>query len=141
VEVPEQARYFGAGLSTVIQTPAPAVRDAFLQAGALMLPPGCLPESIEELRLSSELRDQKAVWCLAPAMDERDGKFVCSYAVFTETGECLETVSGLVLGRPPTGTDTTHTTSATPIPLKRRASAPAAPAHDTPHALVVMRQP
>lgn len=49
IQVPEGARYYSRLFDQTTATPSPAVRDAFLQTGAIILPPGCLPARIGQI--------------------------------------------------------------------------------------------
>src|SRR5207249_11971872 len=83
-----------------ILTPSPALRDAFLQSGALLLPPGCLPQRVQELRFHRASAPGTRVHCHCRLAPKTDAGFVVEYAVFGADGELLETMTGLVLQSP-----------------------------------------
>src|ERR1035441_1109933 len=51
VLVPEREQYFSKELPQAVVTLSPAARDAFLQSGALVIPPGSLPETVRAWRV------------------------------------------------------------------------------------------
>jgi len=136
IRVPEGERYFGGGWEQATVTPSPALRDACLQSGALILPPGCLPSRLGELRISGRAARGETVFCAAVVRSQLGGEFVVDMAAFDANGHVLEWLTDLRLRQAGTGL------------LARKPAAPAAQARvandlrallpDAPHAMALV---
>jgi enediyne polyketide synthase len=99
IEVPNGEQYFQGLPEEAPLTPWPVVRDACWQSGALILPPGCLPRRLEELRFHRGLTAPKALFCRAVVRSRSAAGYVVDLGVFTENGGWLEEMRGLLLER------------------------------------------
>ena len=99
IRVPTGERYFRRVPDDALVTPSPVVRDACLQTGALILPPGCLPARIEELRFHARATPDERVVCGAWVRSKSTDEFVVDIGVFDARGKPLETMRGLRLRR------------------------------------------
>lgn len=100
VRMPTCARYFGEAHDSDTRTPHPAARDAFLQSGALFLPHGSLPASIDELRFVHVPPDGTGVICHVTGHETGENGHNAGYRIFDTNGRLLEQMTGLVLRRP-----------------------------------------
>jgi enediyne polyketide synthase len=103
IQVPVGEQYFRHILDDAPATPSPVVRDACLQSGALILPPGCLPDRIEELHFLGRARPEEKVLCGARVRNKSPDEFVVDIAVFDSGGKLLEAIRGLRLKQTGTG--------------------------------------
>ena len=97
IQVPSGERYFTGLPSAPPMTSSPVVRDACLQSGALILPPGCLPSGIEELRLLGRATPETKVVCRAWVRSQNADEFTVDIAAFDASGRLLETMRHLRL--------------------------------------------
>ena len=97
IQVPSDEQYFAGAEHATPATPSPVVRDACLQSGALILPPGCLPDHIEELRFLGRPAPEARVVCRTWVRSQGGGEFVVDIAAFDEKGRLLETMRHLRL--------------------------------------------
>ncbi|HTG02182.1 MAG TPA: SDR family NAD(P)-dependent oxidoreductase [Nitrospirota bacterium] len=102
VVVPDGERYFNGEFAGSQPLSSPAVRDAFFQTGALILPSGYLPVGIGEVRFHRPLIPGAAVVCHARGRKLGDGKYEADIAVFSGGGGLLETIKGVLLEAPRT---------------------------------------
>ncbi len=116
IQVPLGERYYQHIRDDTPATPSPALRDACLQSGALILPPGCLPSYLEELRLHGRAAPGEKVTCSAWVRSQSGNEFLVDIAAFDSGGKLLETIKGLRLKRTGTGV------SAKPAPSALAAS-------------------
>ncbi|MGE5893000.1 MAG: SDR family NAD(P)-dependent oxidoreductase [bacterium] len=100
VTVPMGERYFRNTNGALAVLTSPAVRDAFLQSGALLLPFGYLPVSIEEIRFSRKITPGTRIICHCTGSALHDNSFIADIAVFSQDGELLETLRGIHLIAP-----------------------------------------
>lgn len=103
LRVPEGERYFGEGCEQAPVMPSPALRDACLQSGALILPPGCLPSRLGELRLYRRAAPGETLFCAAVVKSRSGGEFVVDLVVFDAGGRVLESLGDLRLRQAGTG--------------------------------------
>lgn len=122
VQVPDGERYYSKPHEQIVVTPSPAARDAFLQSSALILPPGCLPESIQELRFHQGVSPGRQVLCHVLVNENAGERFLVDFSMFTLAGELVETVRGCVLRAPKVGERVIAKPLATPIPFSRLGS-------------------
>ncbi len=138
VQVPDGERYYSKPYEQFVVAPSPAVQDAFLQSAALIIPPGCLPESIQEIRFHRPLSSGARLFCHVLVSERADGAFLAECSVFTPTGELIETIRGCVLRVPKVGERVIVKPAATPIPLSRLGSDLQALLPKVPHAISVI---
>jgi len=103
IQAPAGEQYFRHIPDDAPATPSPVVRDACLQSGALILPPGCLPGRIEELHFMGRARPEEKVVCGARVRSKSPDEFVVDIAVFDSGGKLLEAMKGLRLKPAGTG--------------------------------------
>jgi enediyne polyketide synthase len=94
VLVPERERYFRKELPQDVVTFSPAARDAFFQSGALLLPPGSLPEIIREWRVFRRLQPGERLHCLVKTWPEGDNAFGVDIEIRNAAGELVERTEG-----------------------------------------------
>ncbi|WP_298036314.1 type I polyketide synthase [uncultured Desulfuromonas sp.] len=104
IRVPEGAQYFDGGSEQTLASPSPAVRDACLQSGALIMPPGYLPEGMEEIRFYRRPLEGEELTCWTRATLNDDGAFTADLAIFDADGNLVETINGLSVRAPATET-------------------------------------
>lgn len=136
--VPDGERYYSQPRDQHSLTPSPALRDAFLQSGALTLPPGCLPERIKELRFFALPKPTTRVHCKATILSQRDSEYAADYAVFDAAGTLLEQMSGLELRMPKGVVKVPTRRAALPILASRVASDLAELLPNFPHGLALV---
>jgi len=102
ITAPAGAEYYGDGFDQTTRMPSPAVRDSMLQAGALMMPPGYLPESFEEVRVLRPLRDGEKLVCRVKARERSGSGFVADIYLYDEAGAPVEALKGFVAQAPST---------------------------------------
>jgi len=137
IQVPTGERYFRRVPEESPVTPSPAVRDACWQSGALILPPGCLPRRIEELRFYRRATPQESVFCRAKVRNRSSTGYVVDLAVFDGDGKPLETMRGLLLEQ--TGAGVAAKPPSAPLGLARIASDLHALLPQVPHAIALVR--
>jgi enediyne polyketide synthase len=98
--VPSQAQYYAEQFDQATRTPAPAIRDAMLQAGALMMPPGYLPEAFEEVRSLRPLRDGERLICWVRARTREQDGFVADIYLYDQERNPVEVIKGFVARAP-----------------------------------------
>lgn len=94
IRIPEGERYYADGSLQVTSTLSPAARDAFLQTGALTLPPGYLPESFQEWSILSPWRAGQLVYCHAVVRGESERGILADFNVYDSSGKLLERLAG-----------------------------------------------
>ena len=115
IQVPVGEQYFRHIPDDAPATPSPVVRDACLQSGALILPPGCLPSRLEELHFLGRALPEEKVVCSARVRSKSPDEFVVDIAVFDSGGKPLELMKGLRLKQ--TGTGVTARQRQAPSPI------------------------
>lgn len=98
--VPHGERYYAAGLDQGCRTFAPCLRDACLQSAALLVPPGVLPERIDELRILRRPAPGDVVHCAVTGTRTGEDTYTAEYALFDAGGRLLEQMRGVSLRRP-----------------------------------------
>ena len=131
--VPGGERYFGAALPQDVAMPSPAMRDAFLQTGALVLPHGTLPEGISEWRVLRRALPGENLRCSVRIWPVGENAFDGQFHIYDELGEVIEFGGGMFRhsGKPPSATN--HGMSS--VPLERVAADLAELLPETPGAL------
>jgi hypothetical protein len=137
IRVPTGEQYFQGVPEEPSMTPSPAVRDACWQSGALILPPGCLPRRLEELRLYRRATPQERVFCRAKVRNQSSNGFVVDLAVFDGDGKPLETMRGLLLEQ--AGAGVAAKLPSAPLRLARVASDLQALLPHVPHAIALVQ--
>ena len=94
VLVPEGERYFSQELPQSVVTLSPAARDAFLQSGALVIPPGSLPERVREWRIFRRWQPGERLQCLVKIWPEGDNAFGGDIEIRNAAGELVELMQG-----------------------------------------------
>ncbi|MBI3798495.1 MAG: SDR family NAD(P)-dependent oxidoreductase, partial [Deltaproteobacteria bacterium] len=122
IQVPDGARYYNSHYEQSTLTPYPVARDAFLQSGALILPPGCLPERVQEIRFHRPMPAGTRLLCQVTVSEKAEGEFLADFSVFTSAGEPVETIRGCLLRAPKVGERISAKPSVTPIPFSRLGS-------------------
>ncbi len=102
VRVPVGAAYY-AGHDSITVTPSPAARDAFMQSGAIIMPPGCLVEQIETLRFHRRPAEGEELLCWVRATRREDGTLSSDVTLYGADGGAVESMQGLVATPPRTG--------------------------------------
>lgn len=97
IRVPAGERYYEARFDQIPRTPSPVVRDACLQSGALILPPGYLPVRIERLTIRQAPPAGDTIHCATRVASSAPGEYVVHTLAFDSAGRTLETLEGLVL--------------------------------------------
>jgi NAD(P)-dependent dehydrogenase (short-subunit alcohol dehydrogenase family)/acyl-CoA thioesterase FadM len=96
IAVPSAESYFGSAVHPGPVVSCPAVQDAFLQSGAIILPPGCLPVSAAEFRLFRRPVPGEILHCRVVVRKTAEG-YRGDLTVWDSQGDPVETVAGLVL--------------------------------------------
>jgi enediyne polyketide synthase len=96
IAVPSGEAYFAGGVHPGPIVTCPAVQDAFLQSGAIILPPGCLPVSAAEFRLFRRLVPGEILHCRVVVTRTVEGHRG-NLTVWDSQGNLVETVVDLVL--------------------------------------------
>jgi enediyne polyketide synthase len=138
IQVPAGEQYFQSVPEEAPITPSPAVRDACWQSGALILPPGCLPRRLEELRFHRRATPSETVNCHARVWSQSAAGYLVDLAAFSGDGELLETTKGLRLEQ--TGRGVAGKPPPAPLKLGRVSSDLQALLPQTPHAIVLVPQ-
>jgi enediyne polyketide synthase len=133
IRTPIRERYFQDSLDATLLTPSPALRDACLQSGALILPPGCLPSRLKALRFHRPATPGETVLCGAWVRSKSSAGFAVDIAAFDAGGELLEEMRGLLLA--PTGTGALGQPPPSPVALARVPGDLQALLPHTPHAI------
>lgn len=122
IQMPDGEHYYNRYYDQAVLTHSPAARDAFFQSSTLILPPGCLPEHIEELRFHQPASPGARLLCHVLVSERAEGGFLADFSVFTPAGELVETIRGCVLRAPQVGERVSARPSVAPIPLSRLGS-------------------
>lgn len=138
IQMPDGERYYNNHHEQAVLTLSPAAQDSFLQSGALIIPPGCLPERIQEIRFHRPVPSDVRLLCHVVASKRADGEFHEDFSVFTPAGELVETIRGCVLRAPRVGERVSARPSVAPIPFSRLESDLRALLPKTPLTLVVV---
>jgi enediyne polyketide synthase len=117
VRIPVGAVYYAGHDSTTV-TPSPAARDAFMQSGAIIMPPGCLVERIEALRFHRRPADGEELLCWVRTRPRQDGTLTADVTLYGADGGAVESMQGLVATPPATGL---RVRAEAPAPLPRLA--------------------
>ena len=117
--VPDGERYYNHSLDRLVRTPSPALRDAFLQSGAVIVPSGSLPEMIKELRFHLNPTPATRLHCHVTAVKHGERGYMVDYSVFSPEGNLVETMTGLALQLPTAGSRTQAKRSPAPISISR----------------------
>ena len=136
IRVPAGEQYFHGLPEAHLATPSPATRDASWQSGALILPPGCLPQRLEELRFLGQAMPLESIFCRAIVRQQSARTFVVDLATFDAAGRPLENMTGLVLEQ--TGTGGRPEPPAPPLTLSRLPGDLRALLPQTPHAVALV---
>jgi enediyne polyketide synthase len=136
IRTPTRERYFQNAFDFSPATPSPALRDAYLQSGALILPPGCLPNRLQVLRVHRPATPGQTVLCAAWVRHESEAGFVVDIAAFNTEGELLEELLGLLLV--PAGAPAPSQTPPQPTALARVPADLQALLPHTPHAIALV---
>lgn len=119
VKVPQGEEYFkGLGQDRLL-TSSPAARDAFLQSGALLLPPGYLPIRVGELRLFQRPAPGSLVICRVEGMQQTENRYLANISVFSRKGAVLEMIKGIVLEVSQAGVRPPRSRAAAPVPFSQ----------------------
>ncbi len=96
----------------------PALQDAFLQAGLLVLPSRSLPSKIGSIRLYRFPKNKERIFCKVQVHEYSDTKCISSLAVYDSAGNILEAMNFVETNVP---TDTPHKqeVASTNKPIKR----------------------
>ena len=137
IRAPTGEQYFQGIPDERPMTPSPAMRDACWQSGALILPPGCLPRRLAELRFYRRATSQERVFCRAKVRNQASNGFVVDLAVFDGEGKPLETMKGLLLEQ--TGAGVAAKPPPAPLTLSRVASDLQALLPQVPHAIALVQ--
>jgi len=78
-------------LAQAVVTLSPAARDAFLQSGALMIPPGSLPERVREWRIFRRWQPGERLHCLIKIWPEGDNAYNGDFEIRNAAGELRTT--------------------------------------------------
>lgn len=100
IQIPCGVRYFNTQHRQMPVTGSPIARDAFLQSGAIGLPPRYLPEHVDEIRFHQSLVPGSEVICHCQVVSKSMGTFVAQIAVYTLDGQLAETMNGIRLCTP-----------------------------------------
>jgi hypothetical protein len=103
VKVPDCLRYFNRNQKETIIIPYPAANDAFFQSGAIALPEIFLPTKIEEFRFFQRSISCSMLVCQARILSVSNGEAVSNVTVFTQNGDLVEIMKGVVLKAPGVG--------------------------------------
>nr|WP_294543324.1 type I polyketide synthase [uncultured Rhodopila sp.] len=96
IAVPSAEAYFRSGVHPSPIVTCPAVQDAFLQSGAIILPPGCLPVSAAEFRLFRRPVPGEILHCRVVVARTAEG-YRGNLTIWDSQGYLVETVADLVL--------------------------------------------
>jgi enediyne polyketide synthase len=138
VLVPEREQYFSKELPQAVVTLSPAARDAFLQSGALVIPPGSLPETVREWRVFRRWQAGERLHCLVKVRPEGDNAFRGDIEIRNAAGELVEGVKGALLRHSSTTTHAGNPQAPTPVPAGRVSADLAELLANVPHALVMV---
>lgn len=101
IEPVKNERYFGAPLPGRLRTGHPVIRDSCLQTGALILPPGCLPTRIAELRPGrSDDAPEATLNCRAVVTATSGRTYTADCTLRDATGRVVEQMLGIGLELP-----------------------------------------
>lgn len=119
IMVPVLAEYYGNGFDQTTRMPSPAVRDSMLQAGALMMPPGFLPESFEEVRAMRPFRDGEKLVCRVKARERSNSGFVADIYLYDGGGNPVEAIKGFAAQAPSKEVDLAEKSKTSPVDLSQ----------------------
>jgi len=100
VRIPENARYFGGADEQCLATGSPAARDAFLQSGAIGLPPRFLPSRIGAMYFYRALVPGSEVICRNRIVTRSRGEYHANLSVYSMSGDLIEEMHDIVLRAP-----------------------------------------
>ena len=95
IRTPHQAAYFGNDFDIATATPAPAMRDAFLQSAGLVLSQMCLPVSIGEIIFHRQPAPDSPLFCVTEILKEENGVHTTRISIYDATGEPVETLENV----------------------------------------------
>ncbi|MCD4732290.1 MAG: SDR family NAD(P)-dependent oxidoreductase, partial [Bacteroidales bacterium] len=119
IQIPENEIYFNGSHKNTTVTPYPAARDSFLQSGGLILPPGCLPSSIEEITFCKKALPNSSVFYHNLNLVKSEDDYKNDSAIFDENGELIEMMKGVIVQLPKGGTRKVDKEVASPISFSR----------------------
>jgi acyl-CoA thioesterase FadM/NADP-dependent 3-hydroxy acid dehydrogenase YdfG/phosphopantetheinyl transferase len=96
IVVPSAEAYFGSAVHPGPIVTCPAVQDAFLQSGAIILPPGFLPVSAAEFRLFRAPVAGETLHCRVQVERTAEG-YRGNLIIWDHQGDLVETIGDLVL--------------------------------------------
>jgi enediyne polyketide synthase len=138
VLVPRGERYFGKELPQTVITLSPATRDAFLQSGALVLPPGSLPERVREWRVLQPWQPGELLHIFAKCWLEGDNAFGGDIEIRNAAGELVERVEGALLRHSSTAAHAGRKSPPAAVPMERVSADLAELLAKVPHALAMV---
>jgi enediyne polyketide synthase len=138
VLVPEGERYFSAKLPQAVVTLSPAARDAFLQSGALVIPPGSLPEKVREWRVLRRWQPCQRLHIFAKCWPEGDNAFGGDIEIRDAAGELVERVEGALLRHSSMAAHAARKSPLAPVPMERVSADLAELLAKVPHALAMV---
>ena len=136
VLVPQRERYFGAELPQTVVTLSPASRDAFLQSGALVIPPGSLPEKVREWRVLRRWQPGERLQCLVKIWPEGNNAFRSDFEIRNAAGKLVERIEGGMFRHSPQPPRAGETPPPAPITMERVSADLAQHLDNVPNALV-----
>lgn len=137
LRVPDGARYYSRGSQSTI-TPYPALRDAFLQSGLLVISPGSLPAEIGEIIFHAPAAPGAKLYCRTKVIERgADGEFKSNLTVFDESGGLVECLSGVVTRIPRGGGVKRDIRGVDPIAVRRAREDLLALLPDSPHSVAI----
>jgi hypothetical protein len=138
VQAPVGERYFGEAAAPACATASPALRDALLQSGALILPPGCLPSRLGEVRWIRPPVPAENLLCATRVRQRSAEEFLVDLAAFDRAGRPVEMMRDVVLRLPRAPVFTTVKTGPKPLDPSRLSSDLQALWPNTPHAVALV---